>query len=113
MANFVLPGYETIFGSKKMLIIDHTGPASYANTGTYATSGDVINASDFGMGGIDMVIPSDSNDGTDEIMVSFPLNSGQSVPKVALHWFVIGTSTEEANTTVLSGKSVRLIVIGV
>lgn len=113
MANTILPGYENLVGTKKMVIVDRSGPASYNNTGTYATSGDVLSAAELGLGGIDNVIPSQSSDGLNEIEISFPLNSGQAVPTIALHWFVTATGAEVANTTALNTKSIRLLVFGV
>lgn len=111
MANTTLPGYESIWGNKKVTVIDRTGPVAYNNTGTYATSGDVLTAAELGWGGIDVVIPSQSSDGLNEIIVSFTVVGGGS-GSVALHWFVTASGAEVANAVNLSTKTIRLLVIG-
>lgn len=111
MANTIVPGYATAWGNKYVVMIDHTGPSSYNNTGTYGTSGDVINASDLGYGGIEAVLSaSQSSDGLNDIVWSAP-GSGVVASSVALHWFVTSTSTEVANGVSLSSKSVRLVLV--
>jgi hypothetical protein len=54
MANRILAGYVAPNDSNKYeMLVDHDGPASYVNTGTFNTSGEQINASDFGLGGFE------------------------------------------------------------
>lgn len=124
-----LPGYphpNEKGGYDDLLDID--GPASYNNTGTFGTSGQQINAADFGMGGFEFVgVDSISSDGVNEVMVvngatiagATNLNpapgSGQPgiVPNTAvLHWYAgirgIGGIAEVANAVNLSTKSVRI-----
>src|SRR5579864_7201091 len=49
---------------------DVDGPASYVNTGTFGTSGQQLNAADFGMGGFEIVdIPALSSDAVNEVLV--------------------------------------------
>lgn len=130
MANRILAGYVAPNDSNKYeLLVDHDGPALYTNTGTFGTSGEQINASDFGIGafediGADMC----STDGTSEIIIvpgattagatniaTAPATSpGPLFTTAVLHWFQTGSrNTEQPNNTVLSGKYVRLRIIGV
>ena len=108
---------------------DVDGPASYNNTGTFNTSGQQINAIDFGFGGFEIVdIPALSSDGINEVLVvlgaaiagttglSPSPPAGQSAPAettAVLHWYTairgVGSNPSEAsNGTNLSAKSVRL-----
>lgn len=117
MANTVLPGYETVMANKKVVIVDHTGQTSYNNTGTFATSGETILASDFGLGGFDY-IQADmiSNDGLNYAQI-VPTTAGAvggvAVPSAVLHWYVLATNAEVANAQNMSTKCIRLFIIGV
>ena len=108
---------------------DIDGPASYNNTGTFGTSGQQINASDFGMGGFEVVdTPALSNDSVNEIIVCLgatiaggtmggPPAAGSGQPAIpptsfVLHWYTglrgVGSNpTEVSNATNLSTKYVR------
>jgi hypothetical protein len=112
MANTQLLGYETEWANKKVMCVDVVGPASYVNTGTFATSGQPINASDFGWGGFDFVMAMPSSDGLDIGYVASG-TSGSSFTTFNLHWFVIATGAEVTNTTNLSTKTIRLLLVGV
>jgi hypothetical protein len=113
--NRVIPGYTQPVGAKYELIVDHDGPASYNNTGTFATSGEVLNASDFGFGGFETVDPQGlSSDGLNYVWIQLPNQStsadniGNAVPTCRIHWYVAATNAEVANTVNLAGKSIRL-----
>ena len=131
MAFRFLPGYP--YPNEKggyEIIVDLDGQASYNNTGTFNTSGQQINALDFGIGGFEDV-GSDmlSSDGVNvvEIVLGATIagatnlnpapGSGQPaiVPVTAvLHWFTnVTRSAEVANAFNLSGKYVRLRIIAV
>lgn len=119
MANRILPGYVTSLGAKYEIIVDHDGPASYNNTGTGLTSGETINASDFGLGGIELIqADSISSDGVNTVYPTIINQStsgpqGNAVPTATLRWFVTATGAEVANAVNLSGKSIRLQIRGV
>jgi len=130
MAFRPLPGYPQPIGAKYDLVCDLDGPASYNNTGTFATSGQQINAADFGLGGFEYIEVDDlSSDGVNAVQVvlgattagATNLNpapgSGQPaiVPVTAvLHWYTGPSSaTEVSNTTPLNSKYVRLRIRGV
>ena len=141
MANYNVLGYETSIGNKYLLIFDHVGPKSYLNIGTSSHAGDIINASDFAKGGFDWVnlisfgggqliftqsgnyvIKMWTATSTTNTSVSYPIGSanvgGEPFPKVVLQWFTTGSafgtiSTEVADTTDLSGESIRMIAIAV
>jgi hypothetical protein len=113
---------------------DVDGPTSYVNSGTFGTSGQQLNAQDFGFGGFEIVdAPALSSDGVNDIVLvmgattggatalSPSPGAGQSGPAVqtaVLHWFTairgVGANpTEVANATNLSAKMVRLRIAGV
>ena len=120
MANRFLDGYSLPIGDKIEIVVDHDGPASYVNTATFATSGEVINASDFGIGGFELVqVDALSNDG---LNYAYVVLSGQSTStgvkgtlgtQATIHWFVVATGVEVANAVNLSTKSIRLQIRGV
>ena len=130
MANVNTPvfGYPQPFGTKYMMLFDHTGPASYANIGTSSGAGDVIRASDLGMGGFDtfeavfggftegytasgnFVVKVFTGNTTTTPTISLP--TGSAFQQVTLQWFTTATpfgaiSTEVTNTTVLSAETIR------
>jgi len=130
MANRILAGYVAPNDTGKYdMLIDHDGPASYNNTGTFGTSGEQINASDFGIGafedvGCDMctsdgvneviVVPGATIAGATNMQPAPATSPGPLFTTAVLHWFTTGArATEVANTTVLSGKYIRIRIIGV
>lgn len=115
MANRILPGYLMNLGAKIEMVIDHDGPASYNNTGTFNTSGDIINASDLGIGGIEDVNSDGlSSDNLDFVWLEFRNGgNGNALPFIVLHWYVLSTNVEVANAQNLSAKSIRLRIRGV
>ena len=129
MANRILAGYPNYVGDKIEMIIDHDGPVSYLNTGTFATSGDQINASDLGLGGIEFIDEVDiSSDDVNAVSIvpgatvagasnlqPAPATSPGPVPTSAvLHWQTTPFGgTEVANGVNLSSKYVRLFIRGV
>ena len=113
---------------------DIDGPASYINTGTFNTSGQQINALDFGFGGFEIVdAPALSSDGINEVLLVIGATTagvtglspspqvGQPAPaesSCVLHWFagirgIGGNPTEVANGVNLSAKSIRLRITAV
>jgi hypothetical protein len=133
MANRVLAGYVAPNDSGKYdLLVDHDGPASYINSGTFGTSGDQINAGDFGLGGFELVgADTLSSDTVNEVVVALgatiagatslaptPAQSpGPVVTTAVLHWYTgirgIGGATEVTNGTPLNSKYIRLRILGV
>lgn len=113
---------------------DVDGPTSYVNTGVFNTSGQQLNAIDFGFGGFEIVdAPALSSDGINDIVLvmgatvagatqlspSPPAgSSGPAVANAVLHWYTavrgVGSNPSEvANNTNLSAKTVRLRITGV
>jgi hypothetical protein len=130
MANRILAGYVAPNDTGKYdILVDHDGPASYNNTGTFNTSGEQINASDFGLGGFeDVGCDMLSSDGVNvvEIVLGATIagaTSMQPAPQnppggvfttAVIHWFTgVTRSAEVANTVNLSTKYIRLRIIGV
>lgn len=107
---------------------DVDGPASYNNTGTFNTSGQQLNASDFGLGGFEIVdTPSLSSDAVNEVVLVLGATiagatnlqpappsgiSAVAATTVVMHWYTglrgIGGAVEVANAVNLSSKSIRL-----
>jgi hypothetical protein len=93
-----------------------SGPTSYVNTGTFTTAGQVINASDFGLGGIESIQPMGlTNDSVYTVLIALTpqsANSGAS-KQATIHWFVQATGAEVANAVDLSASFIRLRIRGV
>lgn len=129
-SNKPLPGYPVDLANKHFTILDHYGPASYANIGTNSGVGDVMKATAFGWGGFDKASPvfgSYSQSGNYMVKVfttsatTVPAISppiGGAFPQFVLMWFTTSSafgaiSTEVTNTTDLSAEVVRLECFGV
>jgi hypothetical protein len=129
MANRTLAGYPQPVGAKYELVIDHDGPASYVNSGTFGTSGEQINAADFGLGGFEYIEADGlSSDGANGVQIVLGATIGgatnlQPAPATSpgplattavVHWYPVATlATEVANAVNLSGKYIRLRIRGV
>lgn len=131
MANRFLASYPAPNDVGKYdIIVDHDGPASYVNTGTFNTSGEQINAADFGVGGwedigCDML----SSDAVNEVVVApgatvAGATNLQPAPQAGqpggifftavLHWFTVANrAAEVANAVNLSGKYIRIRMVAV
>ena len=126
MANRILAGYPQPVGAKYEIIVDIDGPASYVNSGTFASSGQQINASDFGFGGIEYIeVDGLSSDGVNAVQLVLGATvspaatnlqpappAGQPGPiaqSAVIHWFTSPSSASEvANGVNLAGKYVRV-----
>jgi hypothetical protein len=129
MANRILAGYPQPVGEKIEMVIDVDGPASYVNSATFATSGQQINASDFGLGGFEYIeVDNLSSDGVNAVQIVMgatvagatnlqpapAASPGPVVTTAVLHWFTsFSSATEVSNAVNLSGKYVRLRIRGV
>jgi acyl CoA:acetate/3-ketoacid CoA transferase alpha subunit len=112
MANTILPGYLTEISNKYELIVDHTGPASYA------TGGETINAADFGIGGIETIaihaVSSPGGNGATVVFSTTAAPTGVAVNSVKIKWFTTASmATESTAATNLSAQSIRLQIRGV
>lgn len=117
----IMPGYVMPIADKYEIICDVDGPASYLNSGAVNnTSGQPINASDFGIGGFELVdAQSLSSDELNTFLIWLPNQStssdniGNALPTARVYWFVQSTGAQVANAVNLSTKSVRLQIRGV
>jgi hypothetical protein len=114
MANLFVQGYPQYVGSKIRLAVDHGGPTSYSNIGSSSGTGDVVNATDLGVGGFDSAGSTFAGyDFTNTYFVKalWPASpsSTNAQPKAVFQWFVVSTSAEVANATNLSTYTVRLM----
>jgi hypothetical protein len=117
MAKRILAGYINQVGAKLEIVVDHDGPASYVGG---AAGGETINASDFGIGGFELVQADHlSSDGLNTVFATLtgqsvsPAVLGNPVTSATLRWFVTATGAEVANAVNLTGKSIRLQIRGV
>ena len=119
-SNTNVAGYPTSIGSKQLFIFDHYGPTSYVQYTTTGPAGDIINASDLGFGGFDVVNSSwggYSNSGNYIITIQQCLANdspaGGAAKRFAVQWFTTtgafgAKSTEATAATNLSAEYVRL-----
>lgn len=128
MANRPLDGYPTSWGSNRVSIFPHTGPASYTQI-TYGplAGGDIVQAGpEAGIKFFDKV-EGDMTDSGNYSVRACPINPssgpvGQPSTTYRLKWFAERTAalggqnqtagTEVVAATVLSGEIVRLKAIG-
>lgn len=104
-------GFADVFGGKNFNCVDYSGPASYNNTATPATSGDTLDPKAFGAFNDIIAVIGESMDQTGVYIVrAMPVNNGVTAWK--LRWFTASNGTEVANATDLSGKTVKLAIIG-
>ena len=117
--NVVIAGYPQPWGTKYRQMVDRYGPASYANVGTSAGKGDVMNAADYGFGGFDEVegkFGSYSASGNYIAVVTIPganTNAlGSAQQSASIQYFTTSAafgakSTEVTNGTNLSAEVFR------
>src|SRR5208283_4504467 len=121
-----VPGYPQPWGTKIRMLVDRTGPKSYSNIGTSSGTGDVLNASDLGLGGFETctvawqgfsstgnyLVRVYTGTSTTSITNTAPF-SGNAVQKVVIVWYTASTAfvagtTEVSNATDLSAESIRI-----
>lgn len=109
MADTYLPGFESVWGANKVMVMDHYGPASYA------TGGETWTLSGLNWGGVLMFNAMGEDFSGTYFMRIIPQNTPAGVPftTVKIQWFVVSTGAEVANATNLSTFAVRSILIGV
>ena len=89
-----LPGYPTPVADKIKIKADRTGPASYTQFTTPSTGGDVMNASDVGVGGFDFVDVGADTTGQIQAYAVYNLGGYQNaVPSVILVYYSLVTAT--------------------
>jgi hypothetical protein len=117
-----MAGYPDAWGSTKVCVFIHTGPASYAAVvvASPPTGGDVVQAAEAGMKTFDFVNGDmTSDDGQFRVEVLSPNgntagNACAAVPTktMLLRWIVVATGVEVAPAVNLAGRTVRLLGIG-
>lgn len=118
MANTVLAGYEMPIGAKKEIIFDHAGPAAYSNFFGSAGTGDVVNASDLGMGGFDFIDITDFTPNGNFTVIVIPINqgTGNATQSFRLVWFNAANGSQGAEVTngnSLAAQTIRVRARGV
>jgi hypothetical protein len=97
-----------------MSIIDHVGPASYAQvvTGSPPTGGDVVSAVEFGLKYLDAVWGCAlSDDGQYEVELS-PGGQLNEPTSFVAEWITASTGSQVSALTNLSARRIRLIAVG-
>lgn len=100
--------------NKYIITFDHSGPSSYAQS-----TGDVVNATDLGFGGIEYINVAGDSSKTYYVWPIFNLaippsvgypspTGGNAVPSVQIHWYAFSGNAEVGNGTNLSTFAVRL-----
>lgn len=109
-----LPGYEQLWGTKKVFIGELVGPKSYVG------GGQTVNASQLGWGGFDRVgMMSLSYSGTFSFRTQIlpvdaaPTAFNPNVKSVKIIWIVVATGAEVAGAVDLSAEVGRFEAIGV
>jgi hypothetical protein len=117
MAEKVVKGYPTVFGNRGACVADHTGPASYV-TWTGTSGGQTLNGAnkpvnEFGLRGLDMVIPVGiSVSGTYYVKAQFLAGNGGAQTQCTLVWYTVSGNAQPSAATNLSAETVRLFVVG-
>jgi len=89
------------------------GPASYNNTGVFATSGALLTARAFGLlSSIKFIFPEIATISGTFFIRALRSGTGVGVATVRVHWYVFATGVEVANTFNLSAESIRILAIG-
>ena len=121
----VVAGYPQPWGTKYRQLIDLYGPSSYSNVASSSGTGQVVNASDVGMGGFDDAGASFSGysaSGNYIVGITIPGANknalGGPQASVSVQWFTTSTafgakSTEVTNATSLAAEVVRLAFVGI
>ena len=108
MPNTILPDYPTKVGNKTLVILDHTGPASYA------TGGETVSAGEWFFSGIDMAKTAPlSMSGTYQVLTLYPAGGTARTTSVKLAWYVVATGLEVGAAVNLSAEHVRVEILGV
>jgi hypothetical protein len=100
-----LKGYPDYVGKRFIWAGFGNGPASYANTGTNATSGDVIVFPRF-QNYIDLVLGDFSVSGTYYVHAQQATVGAR--PAWRLRWYVAATNAEVANLVNLSAEQIQI-----
>jgi hypothetical protein len=103
-------GYPLSVGGKRLALAPngHAGPASYVQA---TTTGDPLQAAEFGLKYIDAVLTSGvTSNGTYTVRPVNPTDG--PVQSVKLAWYVTATGAEVAAAVNLSASKVNLLVIG-
>jgi len=105
MANTIVYGYPQPIGAKVMIMVDHAGPVSYVQYTTSAV-GDVMNASDIGMGGIESAYIAFGGYTADGLYYVIPMFSkaadlvaGSATPRITFKWYTLVGGAFTAITT--------------
>jgi len=127
-SSVVLQDYPQPFGNKRVSVWYHTGPASYVQlgVGTPPTGGDPVTDIEAGLRYFDFIFDAISDNGQYRIEAvpsagnpSQTQGAGQGGTQGAqqrtwkLRWEVIATGAEVAGAVNLSGRTVRLMAVGV
>lgn len=109
-----VPDFPQSWGSKRSQIALVVGPASYTQvtTGTPPTGGQKINASDYGLKWIDFAQAMVSDDGQYEVVFTPATAIAGAQASVIAVWKIAHTGAEVSGATNLSGRTIRVLLVG-
>lgn len=100
-------GYPDEVGKREIFSVSWTGPKSYTNTATFATSGEAFSGSILGFQRyVDLIFSAVSISGT-YIVRGIPTATGARA-SWRLHWYTESSGTEVTNAVDLSAESVQI-----
>ncbi len=112
-------GSRDVWGGHGIFLANYTGTNPYVNSGTFATSGEIIDAVG-GLAGlaaantplrtIDFIPSSLSISGT--YIIHYAPTAFEPVKRWLAHWYVIATGAEVANAVDLSAEKAIVLIIG-
>lgn len=104
-------GFADVFGGRQYNTVDYTAPATYNNTGTPATSGELLDPHIFGFQNTIQSVEGSTDQSGTYVVVCVPVNNG--ITQWRVRWFTLSGMTEIANNaTTVAGKVVKLSAIG-
>lgn len=109
-----VPDFPQSWGSKRVQVALVTGPASYTQvtTGTPPTGGQTIKASDYGLKWIDFAQTMVSDDGQYQVVLTPATALAGAQSSVIAVWKVAHTGAEVSAAVNLSGRTVRVLLVG-
>jgi hypothetical protein len=112
-------GGRDVWGGHGVMFANYTGPASYVNSATFSTSGEIIDSigglSELGaantfMRSIDAIPDVNSVSGT--YRIAFVPTAAGPCKRWNAHWYVISTGAEVANGVDLHTEKAIVMIIG-
>ena len=103
---------DPVNGRSKVVIVDHSGPASYTTGGeTFPQQNTYGGPNSLGLNSVSWVNGGTSESGTYRVIPIFG-GSGSEKGTIKLMWVTISTNTQVSAQVDLSAEVIRLLVVG-